>query len=274
MTAPVVRLTLLGVGAMRSPRYRPAGLLVEVGDARVMLDGADPPAGDLDAWLVCDERAELASTIRAQARSRGLDPRVARFTAASLDIEPRPVRHTSHPTFAYLIVAGERRIVWAPEFWRFPRWIDDVDLMFAEGASHRAPIHFAHGAGGHMAALDVAAHARRHGVGRLVFAHIGRPSIRAIDAGEPLPFGEWGHDGEVFELPLELPRKASRHGSSMRSSSEGTLVAAVGARAPHGPRRLRDRSSQPRRRQHLLGDRVRALAESAGEDPRAAGPRR
>jgi hypothetical protein len=33
-----------------------------------------------------------------------------------------------------------------------------------------------------------------------VFAHIGRPAIRAIDAGERLPFGEWGHDGAMYRL--------------------------------------------------------------------------
>jgi hypothetical protein len=32
-------MTLLGIGAMASPRYRPAGLLVEYAAARVMLDG-------------------------------------------------------------------------------------------------------------------------------------------------------------------------------------------------------------------------------------------
>jgi hypothetical protein len=56
-----LRLTLLGIGAMNSPRYRPAGLLVESGDSRIMIDGG-PGAmarGKLDAWLVCDERCEL-----------------------------------------------------------------------------------------------------------------------------------------------------------------------------------------------------------------------
>jgi hypothetical protein len=38
MTAPP-RFTLLGVGAAASPRYPPAGLLVEHRSTRVMLDG-------------------------------------------------------------------------------------------------------------------------------------------------------------------------------------------------------------------------------------------
>lgn len=52
-----------------------------------------------------------------------------------------------------------------------------------------------------MAALDVAEAARRHHVRRLVFAHIGRPSLRAIDAGYRLPFGEWGQPGRAYQLP-------------------------------------------------------------------------
>jgi hypothetical protein len=52
------RLTLLGVGAMASPRYAPAGLLVECGTVRVMLDGGPgaAPTGRLDAWLLTDPR--------------------------------------------------------------------------------------------------------------------------------------------------------------------------------------------------------------------------
>ena len=47
------------------------------------------------------------------------------------------------------------------------------------------------GPGGHLAALQVAEQARQYQVGRPVFAHIGRPSLRAIDAGYRLPFREW-----------------------------------------------------------------------------------
>jgi hypothetical protein len=57
----MVRLTLLGVGAMNSPRYAPAGLLVEHRRHRVMLDGGPgaEPRGKIDAWLVTDEQGEL-----------------------------------------------------------------------------------------------------------------------------------------------------------------------------------------------------------------------
>jgi hypothetical protein len=34
----------------------------------------------------------------------------------------------------------------------------------------------------------------------LVFAHIGRPTIRARDAGSRLPYGEWGDDGRRYRL--------------------------------------------------------------------------
>src|ERR1043166_6491544 len=64
--ANILRLTLLGVGAMNSPRFAPAGLLVELGRSRVMIDGGPgaEPAGELDDWLVTDAKAELIRSIR------------------------------------------------------------------------------------------------------------------------------------------------------------------------------------------------------------------
>ena len=61
-----------------------------------------------------------------------------------------------------------------------------------------------------MAALQVAEQAREHGVARLVFAHIGRPSLRAIDAGYRLPFGEWGEPGRTYQLPPQT-HDTARH---------------------------------------------------------------
>ncbi|MBS4728796.1 hypothetical protein MSM1_10785 [Mycobacterium sp. SM1] len=187
---------------MSSPRYRPAGLLVAWGGHRVMLDGgrsADPGA-PLDAWLVCDEHAELAPRIRRRAAELGVRPAVGPFVAGGTRLRPLPVRHTSHPTVGYLIETARQRAVWAPEFWEFPDWAAGSALMFAEAAGWNRPIRFAHGAGGHACVRDVAEAARGAGVRRLVFAHIGRPSIRAIDRGERPPFGEWGHEGAVFRL--------------------------------------------------------------------------
>jgi hypothetical protein len=195
-------MTLLGVGAMNSPRYGPAGLLVEYRTHRVMLDGggAADPAGPLDAWLVTDDRSELIREIRGRAHLLGVVVQVGRFTNVGLSIEPRPVVHTSHPTYGYLLKAGHRTVVWAPEFLEWPDWASHADVMFAEAAGWRRQIRFAHGTGGHAAALDVAADAIRSEVRRLVFAHIGRPTIRALDGGELPPFGEMGHDGQTFVL--------------------------------------------------------------------------
>jgi len=39
-------------------------------------------------------------------------------------------------------------------------------------------------------------------VRRLVFAHIGRPMLKATDRGEKPPFGQFGRDGQVFRLPM------------------------------------------------------------------------
>lgn len=196
----LLRLTLLGVGAMNSPRYAPAGLLAELGGVRVAFDagpGAEP-SGPLDAWLVTDERAELIRPVRQLAAARGLAAHAGDFARGRLRIEVCPVVHTSHPTFGYTIEAVGRRIVWAPEFLDFPAWADGADLMFADAAGWARPIRFARGAGGHAAAMTVAEEARGHHVRRLVFAHIGRPSIAALDAGRLPPFGEFGFDGAVY----------------------------------------------------------------------------
>jgi hypothetical protein len=42
------------------------------------------------------------------------------------------------------------------------------------------------------------------GVTRLVFAHIGHPSLSAIDAGYRLPFGEWGKPGRTGRMSRNL----------------------------------------------------------------------
>jgi hypothetical protein len=129
-------------------------------------------------------------------------PRLGPYKGASgLALTPRPVEHTAHPTYGYLIEAEGRRIAWAPEFWRFPPWAGKADLLFADAAGWEHPIRFAGGVGGHVAAVTMAEEARRRGVRRLVLAHIGRPTIRAMDAGERPPFGAYGRDGAVY-----LPR--------------------------------------------------------------------
>jgi hypothetical protein len=161
--------------------------------------GADP-AGRLDAWLVTDERAELISAIRRLALTRGLVPRAASFRRGNLRIERRAVVHTSHPTWGYLIVWADKRVAWAPEFFRFPGWATGTDLMFAEAAAWSRPIRFRGAVGGHLDTLAVARSARSRGVRRLVFAHIGRPTIRAIDRGCSPPFGEFARDGQVFVI--------------------------------------------------------------------------
>ncbi len=197
-----MRFVTVGVGAQNSPRYAPAGLLVAHRGVRVMIDGGPGavPPGRVDAWLVTDERAELIGKLRALARERGLEPRAEPVGGNGLSVRPRPVVHTNHPTFGYLIRTGSRRAVWAPEFLEFPAWAGGADIMFAEAAGWNRPIRFVGGVGGHLDALAVAREARRHGVRRLVFAHNGRPTIRAIEAGERPPFGEFPREGQAFWL--------------------------------------------------------------------------
>lgn len=201
-----LELTLLGVGAMNSPRYAPAGLLLECDGGRVAFDGGPgaEPGDGLDAWLVTDDHGELRTALRRLAAAHGLEPVVGPWRSAVVAVEPRPVVHTSHPTVGYLIAAGDRRVAWAPEFWTFPDWAAGVDLMFADAAGWDRPICFAGGVGGHAPALQVAADAQRRGVRRLVLAHIGRPTIRAIDAGARLPFGEFGQEGRRYVSDGEM----------------------------------------------------------------------
>ncbi len=196
-----MELELLGVGAMNSPRYRPAGLLLCSSGRRIMFDGGPGAEPDrIDAWLVTDNRAELIGQIRRLARAYGTEPAVSSYRDRTLRVDPCPVVHTSHPTYGYLIYWGNRRVVWAPEFWQFPLWAAGADLMFADAAGWARPIRFARNVGGHAAVCDSARLARENGVRRLVFAHIGRPTIRAIDRGAVPEFGEWGVQDRTYRL--------------------------------------------------------------------------
>jgi hypothetical protein len=197
-----LRLTLLGVGAMNSPRYGPAGLLVEYGNTRVMIDGGPgaAPKRNLAAWLVTDERGELISEIRELAKPGGLTPVVGSYASEKFTVEPQTVVHTSHDTCGYLIHAFSKKIVWAPEFLVFPKWAKGADLMFAEAAGWNRPIIFRGGVGGHASVEQVTRDAIKYKVKRLVFAHIGRPTIRAIDSGLSPRFGDYGADGDVYRL--------------------------------------------------------------------------
>ena len=136
---------------MNSPRYAPAGLLIEQGRVRVAIDGGPgaEPAGPLAAWLVTDERAELIRELRRLAAAHGLVPAVSAYRLSGLMITPLAVVHTSHPAYGYLIEAGGKRTAPAPEFLGFPSWAAGADLMFAEAAGWARPIRFAKGAGGH-----------------------------------------------------------------------------------------------------------------------------
>lgn len=201
--APRLRLTLLGIGAMNSPRFGPAGLLVRYASRRIVIDGgpgAEPPQ-DVQAWLVTDEHAELRGAMRRLARERGLPrPSSSEYLGGRMHVRPLRVEHTSHPAFGYQISAGCRIVVWAPEFWRFPDWAQGADLMFAEAACWSHPIRFRGGVGGHAPVTTVAAEAARRGIHRLVYAHIGRPALRAMDAGLRPPFGEWGIEGRTYTV--------------------------------------------------------------------------
>jgi len=110
-------------------------------------------------------------------------PEPGTFQARDLSIVNRPVLHTNHPTCGYQIEAAGLKVIWAPEFYAFPRWARGADLMFAEAATWNREIRFVGGVGGHLHVQAVARAAERNDIRRLVFAHIGRPTIAARDAG-------------------------------------------------------------------------------------------
>ncbi|MER6350396.1 MBL fold metallo-hydrolase [Streptomyces sp. NPDC001634] len=200
-----LRLTLLGVGAMNSPRFAPAGLLLRYAGHRAAFDGgpgAEPPLGRLDAWLVSDEQSELRSPLRRLAAAHGVQVRAGDLELGAVRVRCRQVAHTSHPAYGYRIEAQGLAVVWAPEFWEFPEWAAGADLMFAEAAGWNRPLRFRGGVGGHASVGTVGEQAERHGVRRLVYAHIGRPTLRAIDAGAKPQVGEWGIEGRTYSLQL------------------------------------------------------------------------
>ena len=182
-----------------------------------MIDGGPgaEPKGTIDAWLVADDQSELIGKIRKLAKSKGVRPAVGDFVSRGLSIKAKRVAHTNHVTFGYQISAGDKKIVWAPEFFVFPRWATGCDLMFADAAGWNKPINFRGGVGGHACVANVARDAVTYQVKKLIFAHIGRPTIRAIDAGEGPAFGEFGKDGAVYEIT--------------RSSNEGTYQRIAGS---------------------------------------------
>lgn len=201
-----LRLTTLGVGAMASSRFAPAGLLVEAEGKRVMIDGGEKaePFNGLDAWLVTDAKAELIAELRRLAAKHGLKPVVERFKVNGLCIEPHPVVHTNHPTFGYEIRWRGQRAVWAPELLSFPEWAAGADLAFLEAAAWGSPIIFRGGVGGHAPVQRTRLEAAEAAVRHIVFVHIGRRTIRAMDAGETEGL-EFAHDGQVFALAAPTP---------------------------------------------------------------------
>ena len=181
--------------------YQATAILEELSEGRARGDRwRGRAAAGRDSWLVTDERAALIAQLRRPARSSEATPAVDECRSGTLTITPRTVVHTSHPTFGYVIRVPEGRVVWAPEFFRFPRWAAGADLMFAEAAAFSRPILFAKGVGLHATAPSVCRTTRKHHVKRFVLTHIGRPTIRALDSGGRPELGEVGEDGSVYLL--------------------------------------------------------------------------
>lgn len=198
MIAPDVRCTLTGVGALASPRFLHAGLLLEYKSLAIIFDGGEyipHVVRNAHAWLLTDMRGEHVSKVRQAARRWNVIPSQRRLTVEGVMITPMPVVHTNHPTCGYLIETPYRKIAWCPEYYAWPKWCRNLDLMFSEAAGWDRPIHFAGKVGGHMCVYDIAKKARQNQIKKLVYCHIGRPVLRAMDLGLHPPFGEFGREG-------------------------------------------------------------------------------
>lgn len=66
-----------------------------------LLGVGEAPVASVDAWLLTDERAELAPEIRRRAAALHVVAAVRRYSCPGLDIRPRRVVHTSHPAYGY-----------------------------------------------------------------------------------------------------------------------------------------------------------------------------
>ena len=174
---------------MNSPRYRPAGLLVCWASHRVMLDGGGSadPGRPLDAWLVSDEHAELMPCVRRRAAELGVAPGRGCIQADAGVAAAGAVHLTSE------LRISDRD---DPAAGRVGAGVLGVTPVGGRGRSH------VRRCGGVEPADPVRPRRRRPrlcarrgggaphtaGVRRLVFAHVGRTSIRAIDRGERPPF--------------------------------------------------------------------------------------
>lgn len=202
-----LRLKLIGTGALNSPR-KDECLLIEYGDHRILIDaGPDIKADDLpsqlDAILVCDPESWYSKDARRLAKEFELDeeefPKVGSFEAGDLEISPFVVKHTKHKTYGYKIECRDRKIIYAPEFFQFPeKEVQDADLAILEGSTWSKPIIFTGKVGGHAAVLETWEKAKKAGVKRIIFTHIGKPVEENLEEAEKLGI-EIGKDGQTLE---------------------------------------------------------------------------
>ncbi|HID24671.1 MAG TPA: hypothetical protein EYP14_20050, partial [Planctomycetaceae bacterium] len=206
--APGLVLEFVGTGAMNATRRRGAALRVHYGDATIQIDGEKPsdldPRADVvlltdpQAWNARAARDADGDVARVRIEPPGLPP---------LSIAPRPVEHTSHPTYGYDIRAGRVRVAYLPELWSWPSWANGADLAIIDGSAWDADIPFPNEAGGHKSLLSLTAAARKAGVRRLIATHIGTATDRALRSGETPPPGlEIASDGDRVALLVKSAR--------------------------------------------------------------------
>lgn len=198
-----LRLTLVGTGAMDSPR-KDESLLVSYKGFNVLIDAGEKIKAKhlpkLDSVLVCDDESRYMKDAKRIGEAFDLVPGVAEFHADGLEIIPFPVKHTSHKTYGYRIEAQGKTAIYAPEFYVFPlSEVENADVAILEGSAWNRPITFTGSVGGHAAMLDTWEKAKKAGIKRIIFTHIGKPVEENLEEAKEMGI-EIGEDGQVIEV--------------------------------------------------------------------------
>jgi hypothetical protein len=202
------RFVLTGIGSWGHSRLAAAGLVVQKGNTRVLIDGPPSDLEGVQAWLVTS--SEALPHVNRLMHKAGVQPYMGSLHVEGLDVEPHQVRLGAGSAFGYLIKTDGRRVVWAPRFSEFPRWARGADLMFADGGGW-TPEPF----GDHASVQEVSKQARKHGVRKLVFGHILAPTIRAMGKGLRPSYGDIGEPGNIYiARRATFARPGLRDGSS------------------------------------------------------------
>ncbi len=118
-----------------TPRTRRGSLSLLRGSSHDRRGPGSAPRGPRDAGLGTDERAEPIRPIRRLAAATGLDPCVGTFRRMGGGSRVCRWLTPVIRLYGYRIRAQGHTVIWAPEFYEFPGWVRNADVMFAKAAT-------------------------------------------------------------------------------------------------------------------------------------------